>query len=133
MVQGFANSPIMAFTARWYERVKYMPDVPWGRLIGATVVKKETWEKIPAELRPKLMELAHTKGGEVNQAVAKMGTSAIKAMEKNGLTVVKLSDAERKAWFDLAESTWPAIRGPVVPAEAFDQAKKARDECRAKK
>jgi TRAP-type transport system periplasmic protein len=133
MVDSFANNPIMAFTARWYERVKYMPDVPWGRLVGATVITKEAWDKVPAELRPKLMESAKRVGEDVNAAVTKMGTSAIKAMEKNGLKVLTLTDTERKEWFDLAEATWPAIRGPVVPPEAFDAVKKARDECRAKK
>jgi TRAP-type C4-dicarboxylate transport system substrate-binding protein len=133
MIDSFANNPIMAFTARWYERVKYMADVPWGRLIGATVISKDAWEKIPADLRPKLAESGKKIGVDVNQAVQKMGTSAIKAMEKNGLKVTKLNDAERKAWFELAESTWPVIRGSVVPPDAFDQVKKAREDCRAKK
>jgi TRAP-type C4-dicarboxylate transport system substrate-binding protein len=133
MIDSFTNSPIVAFTARWYERVKYMPDVPWGRLIGATVVSADAWNKVPAELRPKLLESARRIGGDVNTAVAKMGASAIKAMEKNGLKILKLNDAERKAWTQLAEASWPVIRGKVVPEAAFDQVKRARDECRAGK
>jgi TRAP-type C4-dicarboxylate transport system substrate-binding protein len=133
MVNSFAISPIVAFTTRWYERAKFMTDVPWSRLAGAIVVTQETWNKIPADVRPKILEDARVKGKEINDAVQRMGASAIKAMEKNGLKVVHLSEAERQQWFTFGEGLWPTVRGGMVPADSFDQVKKARDDCHAKK
>jgi TRAP-type C4-dicarboxylate transport system substrate-binding protein len=131
MVDSFAFSPIVAFTARWYERTPHMVDFPWSRLAGAIVITQESWNKVPEALRPKLLDAATKAGADINKAVAKMGSSALRAMEKNGLQIIRLTDEQRKQWFTLAESSWPFVRGSIVPSPAFDQVKKARDECRA--
>jgi hypothetical protein len=35
------------------------------------------------------------------------------------------------AWRAAMEKSWPIVRGGVIPAEFFDEAKAARDQCRA--
>ncbi|MFN7133700.1 MAG: TRAP transporter substrate-binding protein DctP, partial [Myxococcales bacterium] len=127
MIEGFATTPIMAMTARWFEQAKNMPDVNWGKLPGATIITKSTWEKIPAEHRPKLMEIARATGAKINTEVAKMSQDAVESMKKNGLKVIALNDAEKAEWQKAAEKSWPVIRGGVVTAEDFDQVKKVRD------
>lgn len=131
MIDGFANSAIMAFTARWFENAPYMPDARWGRILGATVISKDTWEKIPADLRPKLLASARAIGGRIDRAVSRMNDDAIAAMEKRGLKVQRLTPTERAAWEKLAERTWPAMRGGSIPVEDFDAVKRARDAYRA--
>ena len=133
MIEGYATSPIMSATARWYEQARYMPDVRWGRLLAATVISKQTWEKIDPAIRPKLLEIARTTGGKINIEVNKMVKDSVEAMKKNGLTVLEVTPAERAEWDKLAEKTWPVIRGGVVPAAEFDEVKRLRDEFRAGK
>lgn len=130
MIEGFANSPIMAMTARWYEQAPNMVDAKWGRLPGATIIKKDVWEKIPEDIRPKLLESARRTGKKIDAAVAQMSADAINAMKKNGLKVHSLNDAQKAEWQKLAEKTWPVIRGGVVSNEDFDLVRKTRDECR---
>jgi TRAP-type C4-dicarboxylate transport system substrate-binding protein len=133
MIEGFATSPIMAMTARWYEPTKYMPDVNWGRLGGATIMTVEGWEKIPADCREKLLADAKETGDKINAEVAKMGTDSIEAMQKNGLTVTKLSAEDRAAWQKAAEASWPVVREQVCKPEDWDLVRAARDEYRAMK
>ena len=132
MIDAFATTPILAMTARWYEPTKYMPDVNWGRLAGATIVSKDAWEKIPEEVRPKLLASARSVGEKINAEVAKMGRDAIDVMKKNGLEVLDLTPAERAEWQAAAEKTWPVIRTKVSTPEDFDLVKATRDEFRAK-
>ena len=131
MIEGFSTTPIMAMTARWYEQAKFMPDARWGRLAGATIITKEAWDKIPAELQPKLLAIAHTIGAKINTEVTKMGADSINVMKKNGLKVLELTDAERAEWQKAAEKTWAVIGTKVVTPAQFDAVKKARDEYRA--
>ncbi len=131
MIDGFANSAIMAFTARYFETAPYMPDARWGRILGATVIAKETWEKIPADLRPKLLASARAIGARIDKAVSKMNDDSIAAMEKRGLKVMRLTPAERAQWDGLAEKTWKAMRGGSIPVADFDAVKQARDQYRA--
>ena len=128
MIDCVPNVPLYVLTARLYERAKYMLDVPWAYMIGATLVRKDAWDKIPADLRPKLIAIAVELGNKVDAAVKRLNEDAIDAMQKQGLQVVK---GDAAAWRAAMEKSWPIVRGGVVPAEFFDEAKAARDACRA--
>ncbi len=130
MISCVPNVPLYVLTARLFEKAPYMIDVPWGVLIGATVVRKDAWEKIPADLRPKLAAVARELGARVDAEVAKLNADAIAAMKKQGLIVVEVNEAE---WRALAEKSWPVVRGEVVPAPFFDEVKAVRDSIRAAK
>jgi TRAP-type C4-dicarboxylate transport system substrate-binding protein len=130
MIDCVPNVPLYVLTARLFDRANHMLDVPWSYMIGATIVRKESWERIPADLRPKLLAIAAELGRRVDDEVRKLNADAIAAMQKQGLTVVKGDGA---AWRAAIERSWPIVRGGVVPAEIFDEAKAARDACRAGK
>jgi TRAP-type C4-dicarboxylate transport system substrate-binding protein len=128
MIECVPNVPLYVLTARLFDRAKYMLDVPWSYMIGATLVRKDAWEKVPAELRPKLIAIATELGNKVDAEVKRLNDDAVAAMQKQGLTVVK---GDAPAWRAAMEKSWPIVRGGVVPAEFFDEAKAARDACRA--
>jgi TRAP-type C4-dicarboxylate transport system substrate-binding protein len=130
MIECIPNVPLYVLTARLFEKAPYMIDVNWGWLVGATVVRKDAWEKIPADLRPKLLAIARELGKKVDVEVARLNTEAVTAMEKQGLKVVKVDAA---AWRVMAEKSWPVVRGEVVPAAFFDEVKALRDAQRAGK
>ena len=52
------------------------------------------------------------------------------AMKKRGLNVVAVDERTRALWSRTAEALYPRIRGKLVPADAFDEALKWRDEFR---
>jgi TRAP-type C4-dicarboxylate transport system substrate-binding protein len=130
MIQCIPNVPLYVLTARLFEKAPYMIDIPWGWLVGATVVRKDAWDKIPADVRPKLLAIARELGKKVDDEVAKLNADAVAAMEKQGLKVVKV---EQGPWRSLAEKAWPVVRGEVVPAAFFDEVKAVRDGLRAGK
>jgi TRAP-type C4-dicarboxylate transport system substrate-binding protein len=131
MIDGYATTPVMALAARWYERTSCMTAATWGHLPGATIVRRETWEKIPDALRARLLAVARRYGDRVNAEVARSQADAIAAMQKNGLVVVDFDAAGRAQWQQIAERTWAAVRGGVVSAADFDEVKRLRDEFRA--
>jgi TRAP-type C4-dicarboxylate transport system substrate-binding protein len=128
MIDCIPNVPLYMLTSRMFERANHMLDVPWSYLIGATLVRKDAWEKIPADLRPKLAAIAAELGLKVDAEVRRLNVDAVAAMQKQGLVVVK---GDAASWRTAIEKSWPAVRGGVVPAELFDEAKAARDACRA--
>jgi TRAP-type transport system periplasmic protein len=130
MIECVPNVPLYVLTARLFEKAPYMIDVSWGWLVGATVIRKDAWEKIPADLRPKLMAIAKELGKKVDAEVAKLNAEAVAAMEKQGLKVIQVDGA---AWKVSAEKAWPVVRGEVVPAAFFDEVKALRDAQRAGK
>jgi TRAP-type transport system periplasmic protein len=128
MVNCIANVPLYFLTARLFERANQMMDVPWGYLIGASIVRKDAWDKVPADVRPKLLAIARELGARVDAEVKKLNDDAIAAMKKQGLTVVKVDPAP---WRAAAEKAWPVVRGKVIPAPFFDEVLKDRNAFRA--
>jgi TRAP-type C4-dicarboxylate transport system substrate-binding protein len=128
MIDCVPNVPLYVLTARLFERARYMLDVPWAYMVGATLVRKDVWQRVPADVRPKLVEIAVELGRKVDLEVKRLNDDAVAAMEKQGVQVVKGDPA---AWRAVMEKSWPIVRGGVVPAEFFDEAKAARDACRA--
>ena len=86
--------------------------------------------EIPADLRPKLLEISHDYARKIAVEVRKMDEDALKQMKAQGLEVVPPKDP--KTFEKAAASTWSVIRGKVVPAETFDEVKKLVDEFHAK-
>ncbi len=128
MIDCVTNVPLYVLTTRMFEKANHMMDLPWGYIFGATIVRKETWEKVPAALRPQLQAIAVDVGQKVDAEVKRLGADAVTAMKKQGLNVVPV---EAAPWRAAMEKSWPVVRGGVVPAPFFDEVKAARDACRA--
>lgn len=123
-------SPQVAQVGRYYERAKYMTDLNWALLLGATVIRKETWARVPADVKPALLKAMQEAGDKLQADIRRSGEADVVAMKTAGLTVVPVDAKAKELWRKTAESAYPRIRGDFVPAEAFDEAMKARDEYR---
>lgn len=131
-LEAFASVPLYAATQQWFGLAPNMLAVKWAPLSGATVVTKDAWEKIDAELRPKLIEIAKEESRKNRQTIRGYGDRAIATMKKSGLKVFEPDAATVKAWRETAESAYPAIRGKIVPENYFDEVQKLVKEFRAK-
>ena len=114
--------PVYALATQMDRTAPYMLDLNWSPIIGALVIRKDVWEKIPAQLRPVFLKAAETAGKEIQVNSRKETEEAIQAMEKRGLTIIHMEDDKLKEWRELVESSYPLLRGSVIPAEAYDEA-----------
>ncbi|HTN52178.1 MAG TPA: TRAP transporter substrate-binding protein DctP [Anaeromyxobacter sp.] len=128
MIDCVPNVPLYMLTTRLFERAPYMMDTTWSYMIGATLVRKETWDKIPEDVRKKLLGIAQELGAKIDAEVRRLNQDAIAAMQKQGLKIVP-SDAA--AWRAAMQKSTPALRGGVIPAPFYDQVVAARESCKA--
>ncbi len=128
MVDCVSNVPLYMLTTRAFEKARYLIDVPLGFVLGATVVRKETWDKIAPDVRARLLEISRDIGSRIDAEVHRLNADALEAMKKQGLEVVSVAIEE---WRPTLERSWSVIRGGVVPADFFDQVKASRDSCRS--
>jgi TRAP-type C4-dicarboxylate transport system substrate-binding protein len=108
-----------------------MTDLPYAPLTGATVIEKRSWEKIPPDLRPKLLEASRRAGLKLRAEIRRLNQEALGVMVKNGLKIHKVPPEVQAQWRKMVEDVYPKVRGKIMPAEAFDTVKKYRDEYRA--
>jgi TRAP-type C4-dicarboxylate transport system substrate-binding protein len=130
LVEALGAPPQVAVISQFFNNAKNMTDLKWQLLQGATIITKAAWEKIPADVRPELLRVSREAGARLQKEIRDAEAKDVEAMKKRGLTVVPVSAAQRAQWQKLTESIYPRIRGKVVPAEAFDEAMRLRDEFR---
>jgi TRAP-type C4-dicarboxylate transport system substrate-binding protein len=130
LIDTVSLAPLYAYSSRTFEKAKFMLDLQWAVLTGGTVVRKDDWEKVPVELRPKLIEIARDYSKKIAAEVRRMDNEALENMIKQGLVAVKPTDPGEFA--RAANKTYTVIRGKVVPAETFDEVKKLVDEAHAR-
>jgi TRAP-type C4-dicarboxylate transport system substrate-binding protein len=130
LVEALGSPPQVTVISQYYTSANNMTALRWQLLLGASLITKSSWEKVPAELRPELMRIAQEAGTRLRKEVRDAESRDIEAMRKRGLNVVAVSAAQRAEWQKLTESLYPRIKGKIVPAEAFDEAMRYRDEYR---
>ena len=130
LVEALGSPPQVAVISQFFNHAKHMTALRWQLLQGATLVSKSTWEKLPADVRPQLLEIAHEAGARLQKEIRDAEARDVEAMTKRGLVVVPVDAAQRAQWQKLTQSLYPSIRGKIVPAEAFDEALRYRDEYR---
>ena len=129
MINIVPQSPLYAYTTNLYSRANHMLDLHWGFLTGATVVRKQTWDQIPADVRTRLLAISEDYAKKTRDDVRKQNDDAIGQMKKRGLQVEEPTDI--RAWQEAAAKAQAVVRGKVVPAAIYDEVKKLRDEFRA--
>jgi TRAP-type C4-dicarboxylate transport system substrate-binding protein len=130
MFEACSLSPQVAVIGRYYEKANCMTDMDWALLLAATVVKKDTWAKVPADLKPLLLGAMREAGTKLQADIRQSAPKDIAAMQKAGLKVVPVNASARAQWKKMIEASYGKIRGDFVPADAFDEAMKYRDEYR---
>jgi TRAP-type transport system periplasmic protein len=129
MVNIVSQPPLYAFTTHIYERADNMLNLRWGFLTGATLVKKEAWDRIAPDVRQKLLAIADDYGERTRIDVRKQNEEAIEQMKKKGLTINQPANVDE--WRQLADRAAEVIRGRVVPTWIYDEVVRLRDEYRA--
>jgi TRAP-type transport system periplasmic protein len=130
LVGAVGVPPQVALLSQVATHAPNMTDLRWHLVLQATLVARASWEKVPAELRTALRDEARAAGGRLRQAGREREDRDVEAMRKRGLKVVAVSPAQRAAWRKLTEGLHSRIRGGLVPADAFDEALRLRDEHR---
>ena len=133
LIEAFDVPPLLAMLNQWFGLARHMLDIRWAPLVGATVVSKKAWERIPESMRPAMLEAARGAGLRLRTEIRKMGDDAVAEMRKRGLNVITVDGPTLAEWRREVEEACPKLRGRLVPAELFDEVRRLRDEYRAQR
>ena len=133
LIDAVPAPPFFALAGQFYGPAPHMLDMNWAPLVGACVITKKTWDKIPSDAQKVMRAAAEKAGDEVRVQARKEMTEAVDAMKKRGLVVHELTPEAEAAWRGVAESVYPKIRGTLVPADMFDEVQALLKEYRAGK
>jgi TRAP-type transport system periplasmic protein len=124
--------PNQALLGQCYTYAKNMLDLKWSVLSGATVIRKDIWDKIPPDIQEKFRSAAALAGAKIRAADRKEDMESIAAMQKKGLMVRPVTPQVEEEWLKLTKIIYPELRGKVVPADIFDEVQRLVTEYRAR-
>lgn len=130
LIDAFQAPPLVALSNQWFGGAKNMLDIPFAELVGATVISKDVWDKIPGPVQKEMMQSARNAGVALRDEIRKSESASIPLMQQFGLNVVHADPKAVAEWRQLAEGIWPKLRGSAVPPDLFDEVKRLRDDYR---
>lgn len=115
--------PSGAISLQWFTKTKYMTDVPLMYLIGALVIKKSQFDKLPKEYQKVLWDLCPKYMDRLKQVIREENHAAIRVMTKHGMKLVQPSadqigefkEVSRKAMQrDIADSFSETVKNEMM-------------------
>jgi len=131
MVDIVPVAPLWGLIGQFDRTLKYMVRINWVPIVGATVMRKQTFDALKPEAREALLAAARKSTAELRAHRSVQDEESIKAMQARGLKVQELTPELEKIWRAEAERSWPLVRGPMVPAETFDRVRAILAEYRS--
>ena len=132
LIEAFQAPPLFALLERSYQQANYMTAVRWAPLMGATIISKRSWDRIPSEHHAAMRKAAKEAGDKLRGEIRRLDADAIVQMKERGLKIIEPDPAVLADWQKQAEDAYPTLRGEMVPPELFDEVRRLRDEYRAK-
>ena len=131
LIDSFDVPPLAALANQWFPLAPYMIDLKWAPLVGAMVVSKPSWDRVPEPFREPMLEAARASSEQIRTEVRKLGAEAVTAMQKRGLKVTTLDTAALADWRREVDAIYPKLRGRYVPADLFDEVRTLRNQYRS--
>jgi len=121
MVDVVPVVPLWALVGQFDRVTRYMLPLNWAPIVGATVMRRQTYESLSPGAREAIMGAAKKAGEQLRAHRSVQDGESIRAMEARGLVVQPLTPEVEQAWKEVAEEAWPLVRGSLVPADTFDR------------
>jgi TRAP-type C4-dicarboxylate transport system substrate-binding protein len=123
MIDTVYASPLAALSMQWFTRVSYMTDAPLSYSIGALVIQKSAFEKIPASLQPVVEEVCRRQMVLMKDQVRQENQKAMGVLQKQGIKFVKPTAADLKEMQSLCMKGVDSLGEEVISKKTSTEVK----------
>lgn len=131
MIDVVPTTPIAALNLQWFRQTPYMMGLGLAPLVGAVVVKRESWEKIAPADRALLAAAGQAAEERFVSEIPKQDSAAVVEMKSRGLTVIEVPTELVSSWKRAAEEFAREARESIVPADILDSTRQELARLRA--
>jgi len=130
MIDAFYNPPVMAASYQWFALAPHMCSLKIAPLLGGLVIDSRAWNRVPEELRGRLIEAARQIGEPLYDEIQQLKKRAVGVMRDNGLIVHELNDGEIRQWEATFRKGWDTLVGDVIDRNLFNEMSTVLEEYR---
>ena len=121
-INAVAVSPYITVALQWYDKFKYMTNLPVSVGVGATVMTKEKFDQLSPDQQKVLREITKAYQSKLIQSIRKDNDRSLEALQKKaGIEVVEFEEDSQKAWDVIAVETHNALVGEIYSQAFLDK------------
>jgi len=132
LIEAIPMPPYFVLGAQIDNKARHMLNLNWAPLVGALVVTKKAWDRIPEASKTALQAAAAEAGKENKVAGRSDSEESVKRMQQRGLTVHEITPEIEAEWLKTIDSVKHILRGKIVPPDIYDEAMRLIQEYRVK-
>jgi TRAP-type C4-dicarboxylate transport system substrate-binding protein len=124
MVDVVPNSAIGALALQWYTKLKYMSKESFGIVMGASVIKKEKFDRLTPEDQEVFRNTAARAARALDKVVRRDDEKAYQVLVQRGIQVVE-HEPYRAEWEEAAAKTRERLVGRIFSKSLLAEAEAA--------
>ena len=133
VIDSVYNSPYGLVGLQWHRDLKYMSRMTVGHGTGALLVADSEWQKIPPAIREGIAKLARARLDQLLVQVKQKNEETVTELEKNGMSVIPIPEAEYPRYVELGEKVADEMAGVLYEKSMLERARKVLAEQRQAK
>ncbi len=98
MVDAYSTTAVASLSFQWFGLAPHMLDLNWAPLVGATLIRIDSWEQFPEPVRAKMLASAERAGERFREKTRAFEDEAVRVMTENGLSVTPLTTQALASW-----------------------------------
>ncbi|MEA3412339.1 MAG: TRAP transporter substrate-binding protein DctP [Pseudomonadota bacterium] len=132
MIDTVYATPLVAMALQWYTKTGYMTNVPMANGIGALVVSRRFFDRLPPDLQQLLRETGRETGEKLTAVTREDNRKSLALLEREGLDfVLKPDDVDQGEVRELSEQAATRLaRKNYIPKPLFDETRELLQEIR---
>ena len=121
LVDVVFSSPLGAIALQWFTRVKYMMDLPLTYAIGAVLISKRAFQRIPPNYQKIIRECANKYIQELNQRIREDNEKAKEIMIKHGIKITRPSKEDVAEFKKMCNTIAKGFSGKAFSREVLNE------------
>jgi TRAP-type C4-dicarboxylate transport system substrate-binding protein len=119
MIDAFYAPPLVAATFQWFGPARHMTELPIAPVVAAVIITSSSVERIPARLRPSLLETFQRLEIELNREMESLEAQALSAMKAKGLKIHTVPPQAAEQWKRVGRQGVQVVLGKSLPEESY--------------
>ncbi len=127
------GTPLSVIAMQWHSYLKYRVKYRFAIGVGATVVSKKAFDRLPKELQQVVLRVSQKHHTDLIKVIRRDNTRALKVLTQRGLQSLGVPAAEKKLIRQISRKTWAYFTDKLFSKADIDKVKGLLKEFRSKK
>ncbi|MBI2428083.1 MAG: TRAP transporter substrate-binding protein DctP [Ignavibacteriales bacterium] len=132
LINGVYTSPLAAVSLQWFAATKYMMDFPLTNSMGAVIISKREFDKMPADIQQILLKHGKTYMRKLTEQSRRDNQKSLETLKKNKIQFVRPDPKEMQSYDEIGKRARQAMVGRLFSQDLLTRVEKALADFRAK-